>query len=69
MKLHLFIDAEDAERCMESLNHQKLIAIDGADPLTGRVRSFRGVIVSVERAAAESPGQGWRVAIDIELAR
>lgn len=66
MKLHFYIGNDDAERCKESFQYRKPIAICGTDTLTGRVKSYAGVILSVEAASSESPGERWRITIDTE---
>ncbi len=65
MRLHFYLgNDDDAERCKESVQSGQPIAIGGTDSLTGRCRSYRGVILAVEAASAESPGERWRITID-----
>jgi hypothetical protein len=70
VKLKFYIDNNnDAERCGDSLRFGKPIIIEGEDPLTGRIKSYKGVILAVEQAAAEALGDRWTIAIETELAR
>ena len=65
VKLHFYIDSDDdAERCKESVRFRTPIVIGGTDTLTGRVKSYSGVILAVDAASAEAPGERWRVTID-----
>jgi hypothetical protein len=67
MKLQFYIDSDDAaERCKESVKFKKPIAIGGADTLTGQIKSYTGVVLSVEQSLAGAQGERWRVAIEPE---
>jgi hypothetical protein len=67
MKLQFYIDSDDvAERCKDSVQFKKPIAIGGADTLTGQIKSYTGVVLSVEQSPAGAPGERWRVAIETE---
>jgi hypothetical protein len=69
VKLHFYIgNDDDAERCKESFYFQKPIVIGGTDSLTGRVKSFTGVVLAVESAAIAAPGERWRITIDSGMA-
>lgn len=68
MKLTFYIDANhDAERCGESLQSGAPIRIDGEDPLTGRIKPYRGIVLAVETVITEAPRERWRVAIETAL--
>jgi hypothetical protein len=56
----------DAERCKESFQFGKPIAVGGTDTLTGRIKSYTGVVVSVESAETDAPGERWRITIDAQ---
>ena len=65
MRLHFYISSgEDAERCRQSFERGQPIDVGGTDTLTGRVRSYSGVVLSMESAYTDSPGERWRVTID-----
>ena len=65
MKLHFYIgNDDDAERCKESARCRKAIAMGGTDSLTGRIKSYAGVVVAVEPASTEAPGERWRITMD-----
>jgi hypothetical protein len=65
VRLHFYISSDqDAERCRQSLECGQPIAIGGTDTLTGRVKSYSGVVLSMESAYTDSPGEHWRVTID-----
>jgi hypothetical protein len=62
VKLHFYVDSDDdAERCRESLQFGTPIIIDGTDTLTGRVKSYSGIVLSIE--SAEAPGEHFRITI------
>lgn len=70
MKLYFYIDNDaDAERCKESFHCKKPVTIGGTDTLTGRIRSYTGVILSVEERHTQNLGERWRIAIDSEISR
>jgi hypothetical protein len=65
VKLHFYIGSDDeAERCKDSFQSRTPIAIGGTDTLTGRSKSYNGVVLAVEPASAEAPGERWRITID-----
>ena len=69
MRLKFYIDSgNDAERCGEALHFGKPISIQGEDPLTGRIKPYRGVVLAVEKVSAEALGDRWRIAIETDLA-
>jgi hypothetical protein len=55
---------DDAERCKESFRISKPIAVGGTDSLTGRIKSYAGVVVAVESGSTDAPGERWRITID-----
>jgi hypothetical protein len=62
---HFYISSSnDAELCRQSFERGQPIAIGGTDTLTGRVKSYSGVVLSMESAYSDSPGERWRVTID-----
>lgn len=65
MKLSFYISSDDdAERCRQALQSKDWIAVGGNDTLTGRPKSYAGVVVAMHAAYTESPGERWRVTID-----
>jgi len=65
VKLHFYISSDDdAERCRHSFEFGQPISVGGTDTLTGRVKSYAGIVLSMEPAYADSPGERWRVTID-----
>jgi hypothetical protein len=67
VKLHFYIDNDDdAERCKQSFHCGKPIAIGGTDTLTGRLKLYRGVVLSIESASSETPGDRFRITIAAE---
>ena len=69
MKLKFYIDCnDDAERCGEAMNFGRPISIEGEDPFTGRLKPYKGIVVTVDRVTAEPSGERWWIAIETELA-
>jgi hypothetical protein len=66
VKQHFYIGSDDAERCKEAFLFGKPIAINGTDTLTGRIKAYSGFVVAVESAAADAPGERWRITIDAQ---
>ena len=67
MRLKFYIDNDnDAERCRESLRSEKPISVEGEDPLTGRIKSYKGLVLAVEKTNPEALGERWRIAIETE---
>jgi hypothetical protein len=65
VKLTFYIDtSNDAERCGDSLRLGNPISISGEDPLTGRIKPYKGIILAVEPVTGEDLGERWRVAIE-----
>jgi hypothetical protein len=65
VKLHFYVDSDDdAERCKESSQLRKPIAMCGTDTLTGRLKLYRGIVLSIETVSVESPGERFRVTMD-----
>jgi hypothetical protein len=65
VKLHFYIDSDDdADRCRQSCECGAPIAIGGTDALTGRIKSFNGIVLAVEALPGAVPGERWRVTID-----
>ena len=65
MKLHFYIDSDDdAERCQESVQFRKPIAMCGTDTLTGRLKLYRGIVVTIEAVSFGAPGERFRVTMD-----
>jgi hypothetical protein len=63
MNMHFLIDSdEDAERCRKSLQTRTTTVVTGFDPMTGRIRSYSGVVLTVE--PIESLGEHWRITIE-----
>jgi hypothetical protein len=70
VRLRFYIDSDDdAERCGESLRFKRPIDIEGEDPLTGRLRPYKGIVLAVERVMPEAMGERWWIAIETEAAR
>ena len=68
MRLKFYIDNDDdAELCGDSLRLGTPVDVLGEDPFTGRIKPYKGVVLAVERAAAEAVGNRWTVAIETEL--
>jgi len=64
MKLHFYIDSDDeAERCRKSFQGHTPIVVSGLDTMTGRIKSYSGVVLAVE-GAAQSLGEHWRIIMD-----
>jgi len=69
VKQKFYIDStDDAERCGESLRCGNPICIKGEDPFTGRLKPYKGIVVTVDRVTAEPSGERWWIAIETELA-
>jgi len=67
MKIHFYISNEDDARlCEESVQLSKPIAIGGTDSLTGRGRSYKGTVLSIEPAPMPSLGERWRIVMDAQ---
>jgi hypothetical protein len=67
VRLHFYIDNDDdAERCKESIGTKMQIAIGGTDPLTGRAKSYRGVVLAVETPPVAEACERWRITIDTQ---
>src|SRR5262245_61767641 len=63
MQMHFLIDCNgDAERCRQSFLRHTPTVVNGFDPLTGRVKTYSGVVLAVEPIA--SLGEHWRITID-----
>lgn len=68
MRLKFYIDNDDdAELCGDSLRLGTPVDVLGEDPFTGRIKPYKGVVLAVEKAAAEAVGTRWTVAIETEL--
>jgi hypothetical protein len=69
VRLKFYIDNDnDAERCLDSLRLEKPVKVEGEDPLTGRIKPYKGVVLAVDRVDPEALGERWRVAIETEPA-
>jgi hypothetical protein len=67
VKQHFYIgNDDDAERCKDAFRSRKPIAVGGTDTLTGRVKSYKGVVLDIEAISVEVPGERWRITIDTE---
>jgi hypothetical protein len=65
MKMSFYISSDDdVERCRQALQSKNSIAIGGTDTLTGRPKSYAGVVLTMHAAYTEAPGERWRVTID-----
>jgi hypothetical protein len=65
MKLHFYLsNDDDAERCRQAFQSGDIIAVGGTDTLTGRPKSYAGVIIEMHAAYTESAAERWRVTID-----
>jgi hypothetical protein len=67
MKQQFYLGTDDdIERLKEAAILQKQIAVVGSDTLTGRIRSYAGVVLSVENTYSKDPGERWRITIQAE---
>jgi hypothetical protein len=67
VKQHFYIgNDDDADRCKEACRSRRPIVIGGTDTLTGRVKSYKGVVLAIDVTSVEAPGERWRITIDTE---
>lgn len=65
MQMHFYVDGDEAaERCKTSFRTRTPIAIGGTDAMTGRIRSYSGVVLSVEPTAVDVAAERWRITMD-----
>jgi hypothetical protein len=70
VKLKFYIDNDnDAELCGDAMRLGTPVSVVGEDPFTGRIKPYKGIVLAVEKGAAEAMGERWTVAIETELAR
>jgi hypothetical protein len=67
VKLHFYVDSDgDVERCKDSFELGTSIAIGGTDAFTGRIKSYRGIVLAIETASGEAPGERFRITMASE---
>jgi len=70
VKLRFYLDNDtDAELCGDSLRLGTPVDVLGEDPFTGRIKPYKGIVLAVEKAAAEALGERWTIAIETELGK
>lgn len=68
MKLRFYIDNDtDAGLCGDSLRLGTPVDVLGEDPFTGRIKPYKGIVLAVEKAAAEAFSERWTIAIETEF--
>ena len=62
---HFYVrDEESAKRCRASRDSQESITVSGVDTMDGKVKTYMGIVQSVEDYGPSSaPGRRWRITL------